>query len=83
MYQVDKTEMIALYGVVDFLLYIDDLINKTPKRTIANYIAWRFVKENSKYANDDLRNLHDQQSTQCLYLTKIWYVKMQEIICMC
>lgn len=69
--------MIALYNVETFVYYLDTLMNNISKRTIANYIAWRFIEETSKYLNDDFRELHDEQSTQCLYLTRRWYVRVK------
>lgn len=77
---------IAVHSVVDLdydemdyneLEYIEKLINKTSKRTIANYIAWRFIEQNSKYSNDDFCKLHDHQLTPCIHQTRRWYVNVK------
>lgn len=75
---VNETEIIiAIYGAADFLDHVDDLINKTSKRTIANYIAWRFIKESSQYLNYDFHGANDRLSDQCIRLTKSWYVNVK------
>lgn len=77
---MNENDIIALHDLdleMDFVDYVGHLTNRTSKRTICNYIAWRFIVEASKYLNDDLRELHETKtlSVQCIQQTRKLYVK--------
>lgn len=52
---MDKNETVALADVDNIVDHIKNIMEQTSKRTIANYLAWRFVSMNSDYLNSDLR----------------------------
>lgn len=74
---MDKDEIVIFAddgeNIVD---YVENLLNRTTKRTIANYIAWRFIEQGSRYLNDRLRASHatDPLSTECRKQTMKLYV---------
>ncbi|CAL4164070.1 unnamed protein product, partial [Meganyctiphanes norvegica] len=56
MFSIQATEPIGVWAT-DFLKKIGILINKTPKRTQANYIMWHVVMRSVPYLNQAARNV--------------------------
>lgn len=52
--QVTEDETIIVYDV-PFFDQLDELLQKTPKRAIANYIMWRVAADSTNYLTDKLR----------------------------
>lgn len=75
-YHVNESETVVLGDVANFIDYVEDLMKTTSKRTVANYLAWRFIVQASKFLNNDLRELHsrDPLSVDCLDQTNTMYV---------
>uniref|UniRef100_A0A336JZW6 CSON009745 protein n=1 Tax=Culicoides sonorensis TaxID=179676 RepID=A0A336JZW6_CULSO len=52
---VDKNELISVTSVI-FLTKLEDLLKRTPRRTIANYYVWRIIDYSITYLSRDLRD---------------------------
>lgn len=51
---IDENEIINV-RVPSFFAVFGDLLGRTPKETIANYLFWRVAETSSYYLNDQLR----------------------------
>lgn len=51
--RVDESEAVNVLDI-NYLAQLDTILELTPKRTIANYFAWRLVLSNSNLLNDVL-----------------------------
>lgn len=73
---MDESDIVVLNDVSNFIDYVEDLMKSTSKRTVANYLAWRFIVEASKYLDNDIRRLHstDPLSVHCAEQTDRLYV---------
>lgn len=56
---VDENEMIVVIDL-NFLSQLNTILQSTPKRTIANYYAWRVFSRYSKYLNQMLHDRHEK-----------------------
>lgn len=84
-HHVDKNETVVLADANNFVDYFKIIMDKTPKRTIANYLAWRFVSMNTDYLNSDLRgDLYgaDPLSVQCVEEIQKLYVNEKTNPCL-
>lgn len=57
--RVNETEVIVIWDQ-NYLQHLDAILQLTPKRTIANYFAWRLVFFSSSLVNDVLRQRYQQ-----------------------
>lgn len=51
--QVDENEVVIVWDL-NYLQHLNAILESTPKRTIANYFAWRLVFFSSSLVNDIL-----------------------------
>lgn len=62
--QVNANETVVV-TVPTFFEQLAPLLERTPKRTVANYLLWRTVEMTAIYASDDLRDLlHEFERVQ-------------------
>lgn len=55
-YQVKKDDIVFIdHDDNDIMYHFKNIMEKTSKRTIANYLAWRLALMSLKFLNDDLR----------------------------
>lgn len=56
---VDENEVIVVIEL-NYLSQLNGILQSTPKRTIANYYAWRLFLSYSEYLNDVLHERHEK-----------------------
>lgn len=74
---MNENEIVALADKNSFVDHIKTVMDATPKRTIANYFAWRIASMYQDYLNSELRgdgHGADPLSVQCVEETKKLYV---------
>lgn len=67
--QVDGNEVVIVLDL-KYILQLDHILQTTPKRTIANYFAWRSVMFSSELLNNILHQQADQFSAKTTGMLK-------------
>lgn len=82
--KIDENDFVAL-GLLEYFERLGDLLQKTSKRTIANYLIWRCVLFSSKFLNKKMLErhlnfavaLHGTQKQNSLHIQCVAYTNEQ------
>lgn len=81
--KLDENETI-INCVPTFFEQLDDVLNSTSKRTIANYLLWRAVITASGTSTSEMRKyqfrLSECQSSLTMTISYFWFSKVQSVL---